>query len=145
MTDEESTKYLSFDAEQKSKSGAKKLLEATILSYDSTKPMHAYAVEELDTRKFVGFCGLNPHDIENVEIMYAVMPDQRKKGYATEVAATLARYALNEFKFKRVLAPISPKNVHSRRVAERVGFKDRGLIQHKDFSEKVHDYVLENP
>ena len=144
MTDKESTKYLSFDIEQKSESGAAALLEATIKSYNSTNPMLAFAVEQINTNVFVGFCGLNPYNKEDAEIMYAVMPSQRNKGYATEIASTLAKYALQGLGYSRVIAPITPANKHSRHVAESAGFKDRGLIQHKDYLEEVHNYVFES-
>ena len=141
MTDQKSTKYLNFDAKQKSESGATRLLDATIASYHSANPMLAFAVEKIDSEEFIGFCGLSAQNKEDVEIMYAVIPEQQRKGYATEITVTLAEYALYELKYKRVLAPISPENIYSRRVAERSGFKDMGLIQHKNYADKVHDYV----
>lgn len=144
MTDHESTKYLNFNTEQKCESGAIKLLETTIASYTTKNPMFAFAVENIATEEFVGFCGLSAQNKQDVEIMYAVMPDHRQKGYAKEIILSLADYALQKLKFSRVLAPISPENRYSRRAAEKSGFKDRGLIRHENYTEKVHDYVLES-
>ena len=143
MTDCESTAFLPFAQEQKSREGAKQLVESTIESYSSAHPMLAFAVEEQMTRQFVGFCGLNPHDEETIEIMYAVMPSARRQGYATEIATALARYSLDELGYRRVIALIVPANQYSKIVAARVGFKDGGLVRNTNFAEKVHQFILE--
>ena len=144
MTDRESTKFLTFGDEQKSNEGAKALLETTIGSYDSEHPMLAFAVEELTTSAFIGFCGLTPHDRETVEIMYAVMPNTRRKGYATEIATTLARYALDELGYVRVVAPIAPANEFSKVVATKAGFKDCGLTTNANTAATVHQFIFEH-
>ena len=69
MTDPESTQFLTFGEEQKSREGAMALLNATIDAYDSSKPMMAFAVEDCVTKEFVGFCGLTPREDGAVEIM----------------------------------------------------------------------------
>ena len=143
MSDRDSTQFLTFGDEQKSREGAQALLEATIESYDSEQPMLAFAVEAQTTRAFVGFCGLTPHDHETVEIMYAVMPDARRNGYATEIAAALAQYALDALGYRQVVAPIDPANEASKAVVTRAGFKDCGLMTRADSAETVHQFVLE--
>ena len=143
MTDRESTQFLTFTDEQKSNEGAKALLEATIRSYHSEHPMLAFAVEELKTSAFVGFCGLTPHDQETVEIMYAVMPSARRKGYATEIASTLARDALDGLGYVRVIAPIAPTNKFSKVVVTKAGFRDCGLTTSANTAATVHQFVLE--
>lgn len=143
MIDRESTQFLTFDNEQKSSKGAKALLKATIRSYDSEHPMLAFAIEELTTRTFVGFCGLTPHDQETVEIMYAVMPGARRKGYATEIATALAQYALDELGYDRVVAPIAPTNEFSKVVAAKAGFKDCGLTANANTAVVVHQFIFE--
>lgn len=140
MTDRESTQFLTFGEEQKTAAGAKELIQMTIGSYNSATPMLAFAVEEQATRTFVGFCGLTPHDNETVEIMYAIMPSARRQGFATEVAAQLARYALDELGYLRVTAPIVPTHEYSKAVVKKAGFKDCGLAQSIN---RVHQFVLE--
>ena len=144
MTDPESTKFLTFGEDQKSRKGAEDLLRVTIDSYDSEEPMMAFAVEDCATGNFVGFCGLTPREDCAVEIMYAVMPDARGKGYAVEIAATLARHAVNQLGYKRVIAPISPRHEVSKIVAAKAGFENRGVSQNLDSAEKVHLFVFEH-
>lgn len=142
ITDQESTRFLTFGDEQKSSQGARDLLEATIASYETEHPMLAFAVEALKTSTFIGFCGLTPHDEETIEIMYAIMPDARRKGYATEVAAVLSQYALNKLGYLQVIAPIAPANEVSKIVAKKVGFQDNGLVTDVNSGELVHQFVF---
>ena len=143
MTDSESTKYLTFGEEQKSREGATELLLATIDSYTSDTPLMAYAVEDCVSRKFVGFCGLTPHEDGEVEIMYAVMPNLRGNGYAIEIASTLAQYAVEQLGYRRVIAPISPEHKVSKAVAVKAGFDDHGFRKSLDSLEMVHLYIYE--
>ncbi len=143
MTDRESTTFLPFAREQKSSEGAKELVEATLESYDSERLMLAFAVEERASSQFVGFCGLNPYDETTIEILYAVMPSRRRQGYATEIATALTHYAFYELGYQRVIAFIVPANEYSKTVATKVGFKDGGLVRNANFSEKVHQFILE--
>ena len=143
MTDPESTRFLTFGEEQKSPEGAKELLEVTIESYDSEAPLMAFAVEHQESRQFVGFCGLTPREDGAVEIMYAVMPNERGKGYATEIAATLAHYAVNQLGYRRVIAPVSPEHKASKAVAVKAGFRDHGIGRNSGSSESVHLFVFE--
>lgn len=142
MTDSESTQFLTFGEEQKSREGAMALLNATIDAYDSNKPMMAFAVEDSVTNEFVGFCGLTPRDEGAVEIMYAVMPGARGKGYAVEMAATLTQHAINQLGYERVIAPISPEHTVSKAVATKAGFVDRGVSQNLSSMEMVHLFVF---
>ena len=143
MTDPDSTRFLTFGEEQKTREGAIELLEATIASYNSENPLMAFAVESQETTEFIGFCGLTPHEEGTVEIMYAVMPGLRGKGYATEIAATLAQYAVSQLGYKRVIAPISPEHEISKAVAVKAGFRDHGISQKTDSANKVHLFVFE--
>ena len=143
MTDQGSTRFLPFDQEQRSPEGAKKLLETTMASYHTEEPMPAMAVEERATGAFVGFCGLSPRNEETMEVLYAVMPEARRKGCATEIASALAEYALNRLGFLRVVAFIVPANEPSKVVAARAGFVDGGLVKNRNFKGLVHRFILD--
>lgn len=143
MTNHESTKYLAFDDEQKSREGAKELIKATIDAYDSDSPMMAFAVEDCISSEFVGFCGLTPRTDDMVEIMYAVIASARGKGYAVEIAATLAQYATNQLGYKYVTAPISREHEISKAVALKAGFKDCGFQRVVGYADTVHLFVFD--
>ncbi|MBE7381918.1 MAG: GNAT family N-acetyltransferase [Leptolyngbya sp. SIO1E4] len=143
MTDPDSTRFLTFGEAQKNREGATALLEATIESYKTETPLMAFAVEDQTTGQFVGFCGLTPREADAVEIMYAVMPSARGQGYATEVATTLAQYAVRQLGYRRVFAPIAPEHEISKTVAIKAGFIDHGLHQNSDVAKKVHLFIFE--
>ena len=143
MTDPESTRFLTFGEEQKSREGATELLDVTIASYDSEVPLMAFAIEHQESRQFIGFCGLTPREEGTVEIMYAVMPNERGKGYATEIAATLAKYAVNQLGYRQVIAPVSPEHEVSKAVALKAGFRYHGISRNSGSSEVVHLFVFE--
>ena len=143
MTDPESTKYLAFGDEQKSLEGAKELIKATIDAYDSDSPMMAFAVEDRKSNEFVGFCGLTPHTDDTVEIMYAVIASARGKGYAVEIAATLAQYVVNQLGYDYVTAPISREHEISKAVALKAGFKDHGFQRLVGRTDTVHLFVFD--
>jgi [ribosomal protein S5]-alanine N-acetyltransferase len=141
MSDPESTAFLAFSADQKCHEGAKMLLEATIESYRSDRPMLAFAVEERYSHKFLGFCGLNPHDQATIEIMYAVMPAARHQGYATEMLTAMTDYTFDTLGYDQAIAFILPENEDSKRVARRAKFIDCGLVGNDNFSEAVHQFI----
>lgn len=131
MTDRESTRFLTFEEDQTTREGAIELFELTIVAYDSEQPMLAFAIENRTTDAFVGFCGLHPHDPETVEIMYAIMPQVRRQGYATEVATAITRLALVDMGYRRAIAPIDPAHQASQAVVVKAGFTDCGLVQNQ--------------
>lgn len=143
MIDPESTLFLAFGEAQKSREGATELLKATIESYESNTPLMAFAVEDCVSRKFIGFCGLTPRENDEVEIMYAIMPNYRGNGYAVEIASRLAQYAVDQLGYRRVIAPISPKHEVSKTVAAKAGFNDHGITKSLDSAEYVHLFVYE--
>lgn len=143
MTDPEATEFLTFGEEQKSREGAIELLDATIESYSSEDRLMAFAVERQEDAHFVGFCGLTPREEGTVEIMYAVMPGECGKGYATEIAATLAQYAITQLGYRRVIAPISPKHEASKKVSAKAGFRDHGVSKSLGSAEMVHMFIFE--
>ena len=145
MVDPESTRFLAFDDEQKSRDGATALLHETIAAYDSDSPMMAFAAEDRRDGHFVGFCGLTPHEEGAVEIMYAVMPRERAQGYAVEMAAALARHAVHKLGYARVVAPISARHTVSIAVAEKAGFECRSDTQSPRSTEGVRLFVFEQP
>lgn len=73
----------------------------------------------------VGFHG-PPDKTGTVEIGYSVVPDQRRRGYATEAASTIVRWALSRPDVRTVVASCDPDNQPSIRVLESVGFHRTG-------------------
>jgi len=142
MTDAESMRFMPFPPSLRTPEGADELLTSTIAAYDSAEPKLAFAVEELASTRFTGFCALNRLSSEEAEVMYVIAPGMRNRGYATEVARAIAEYGTRDLPFRRIVAFIVPENSGSRAVANRAGFQDRGLVTNPNFATPVCEYVF---
>ena len=91
MLDGESTRFLTFDEEQKTKPGATALFEYVLQAYASPKPVHSYAIAEIESGEYVGSCGYAPYEEGIVECYYCVNAEHRGKGIATEAAKALIK------------------------------------------------------
>ena len=78
----------------------------------------------------VGSCAFKgPPDAQGiVEIAYGIDPAHRGKGYATEAAAALVRYAFGDTRVRVVCAHTIEKENASARVLTRCGFECAGQV-----------------
>ncbi len=143
MTDPTATRFLAFPQAIKSAEGATKLLETTIAAYNRDRSLFALAVEEKESGKFVGICGLNPLAERNVEIFYAVIPEAWGQGFGTEIASRLVRFIIDALDIRCIKAFIVPSNDRSARIATKVGFRKIGLVNNPNFAELVDEYIID--
>jgi RimJ/RimL family protein N-acetyltransferase len=81
-----------------------------------------YAVEEKSTGALIGRVGYTSHPgWPGFELGWTIIPEYQGRGYATEAARMLLRYAFDHMKLTRVISLIHPDNAPSRRVAEKLG------------------------
>lgn len=73
----------------------------------------------------IGFLG-PPGADSTIEIGYSVIPDRRRRGYATEAARSLVDWALRQPGVRAVVASCDKENVASIRTLERLGFSRTG-------------------
>jgi RimJ/RimL family protein N-acetyltransferase len=120
-------------------------LETTAGPHWATHGFGLYAVYERQGRPapatFVGRAGLRLADPdvrealgepEAVELLYALMPGQWGRGYATEIGRHLTGLALGPLDLQSVIAYTLPANARSRRVLEKCGFAEEGEVVHED-------------
>ena len=98
-----------------------------------------YAMDELATRKFVGFTGLKYLDgLDNfdawftpcVEIGWRLRRETWGRGYAPEAAQACLTYAWEVLKLDKVYAYTAEHNAKSRRVMEKIGMTFSGHFDH---------------
>jgi [ribosomal protein S5]-alanine N-acetyltransferase len=142
MTNQLVTNNLAFDETVKTKEGAADLLKQTIESYRSDDPLLAFAVTNKINNSFVGVCGINFLNQESAEVFYAFLPAYWGKGYATEVLAEMKDFLFQKHAVKEIHAFIAQHNRASIKVAEKIGFKNKGLVFKENFSDKVYAYVM---
>ena len=89
----------------------------------------AFAVTEAASGRVLGSIGIRRNDDAVGEIGYWIRGEARGQGITTRAVALLARWALTEGGLARVQLRADVKNVASRRVAEKAGFKLEGILR----------------
>jgi ribosomal-protein-alanine N-acetyltransferase len=132
MTDEDATRYLTFEEEQKTPDGAKDLLDFILASYDSNDPVFALALIDKETGVYIGSCGLSPlADGSGVECYYSLLPQYWGWGFATEASIAMLYYAFEELSLEKVTAHMSDKNAKAWNVARNLGMRDTGPCEYR--------------
>jgi [ribosomal protein S5]-alanine N-acetyltransferase len=96
--------------------------------------IHGYSMLDRATGGVVGTCGFKgpPGEDGLVEIAYGVAPEHQGKGYATEAAAALVKYAIESGQVRAVRAHTLPKSSASVRVLTKCGFRQVGEVLDPD-------------
>lgn len=87
------------------------------------------AVERKDLGDVIGYCGLVTGDqlpSSEPELAFELLRAAHNRGYATEAASAVVEWARDEG-FTRLWASVWDWNAPSRRVLEKLGFRDSGL------------------
>lgn len=91
------------------------------------EPFGAWVMIDRELATVVGDVGFHgPPQEERVEIGYAVLPQFRRRGYATEAAGALVEWALTQPGITEVLARCDADNPGSIATLERNGFERTG-------------------
>jgi RimJ/RimL family protein N-acetyltransferase len=77
----------------------------------------------------LGFCRLNPVKPGVYNVGYYLCPGEWGKGYATEIALGLMKFAFEVLDARKVIATCDPRNVHSERVMKRCGMVYEGHVR----------------
>ena len=91
---------------------------------------HGFFIVERRTSLAIGSAGFKgpPDSLGMVEIAYGVVPDYEGRGYATEAATALVRYASEQEQVALVRAHTLPERNASTRVLEKCGFHYIGEV-----------------
>ena len=104
---------------------------ALLHSRDTADPwIHGFKVIDRFNGTLLGSAGFTgpPSQDATVEIAYSVNPEHQGKGYATEAAAALVRYALETGIVRTVRAHTLPQPNASGRVLAKCGFRYIGEV-----------------
>ncbi len=107
---------------------------AWLALFDESSPadpwIHGFRMKHCESGTTVGRCGFKgPPDAEGmVEIAYGVDPEEQGKGYATEAAAALVKYAFSDPRVRVVRAHTLPESNASTRVLSKCGFQRVGEV-----------------
>ncbi len=93
---------------------------------------YAFVIRDKRSDEFLGGCGLNRIDEHPVaNLGYWVKTSASKKGVASEAAAELARFGLEQLGLHRIEIIMSVQNRASRKVAEKAGAVYEGRLRNR--------------
>lgn len=109
-----------------------------------------WALEEKNSREFIGFTGLKPTPdylkfSPSIEVLWRLDSKYWHKGYATEAAKKSLEFAFNTIQVKSVVSYTSTINTPSQKVMQRIGMVNTGLtFQHPmiDNDHSLSQHVL---
>jgi RimJ/RimL family protein N-acetyltransferase len=112
---------------QMSKTEAEKMLETPI----ELKP---FIIERKDGSQIGFVAHYNELWGRQLEIGYALVPTERGKGYCSEAVEIMVDYLFLSRDIVRIQAHTDVRNVASRKVLEKAGFKKEGTLRKSRFS-----------
>ena len=92
----------------------------------------------LENDRPIGNCGLHEVDLANGSAMLGIAighPDDRGKGYGTEVLQALVGFGFGHLRLERIWLDVYAINPGARRVYERVGFVYEGTLRRAVYRE----------
>jgi len=92
-----------------------------------------YFLRDLQSGSFIGRAGLRHADVEGmldeIEVLYALMPEHWGQGLATEAACECLRIGFEQLRLQEIVGFTLPTNLGSRRVLEKSGLTyERNII-----------------
>lgn len=112
---------------------------------DKRKRNYSYNYSILYNGKLVGGCGIKIDQHRNFigEIGYFIDEAYWGKGIATKAVKLLEKIGFTELGLKRIIIIMNTKNVASRKVAIKCGYKKEGVMQKiVKYNGKMHDVYL---
>lgn len=84
-----------------------------------------WLIRTKDNEEVIGVIGLwYFFGEEQPQLVYALLPQATKKGYATEAATKILEYSFDELGYPYLVASCDRPNLESRKVAERLGMRE---------------------
>jgi len=107
-------------------------------SYKFADPGFSLVISNKENDAYLGTCGLKPiRNSRCLGCVYALIPEFRGNGFAIEAMLKLMEYAFIKLNIPKIVAYIHPDNNHGWKVAERIGMKYMGHVQHNGFISKA--------
>ncbi|TRO44226.1 N-acetyltransferase [Candidatus Bathyarchaeota archaeon] len=109
--------------------------------FENTENKKWFIIEKKDESK-IGFIGYFPKD-DCLEIGYALLPSERKKGYCTEAVRIIVDFLFLSRDVVRIQAYTDVGNIASQKVLSGANFKKEGVLRKFRFIRgKWKDYAV---
>jgi len=131
--DDRVTTWMAFDSYDRAK--AEQNLAGILQRWAQEKrPDYMLAVTRPDDDRVIGFARIAPSGAWTAKLGYAIGADHWGRGYATDAARVLLRFAFGPLGRHRVTAAIGPENEASIAVVKRLGFTYEGHLRDHVFT-----------
>lgn len=118
-TDADVRRFL-FDDRQISREEARSFIDMSAATFTDRK-YGIWLCFEHQSDRIAGFAGLLPSPEELPSLIFGIRPQLWGRGYATEAASAVLRYAFDVLGIEQVVADVDEPNEASIRVLERLG------------------------
>ncbi|MDD1779832.1 GNAT family N-acetyltransferase [Enterovibrio sp. ZSDZ35] len=99
-------------------------LRSTLLPMYKQDHMGLMAVEEKNSGKAIGICGLIKRDsLDDIDLGYGFFPESQRQGYAKEAAEAVIGIAKETLAVPQIVAITHPTNNRSITLLEKLGFE----------------------
>lgn len=122
---DDGVRHFLFDDRAISLDEARSFVEASLANFEQYG-YGLWLVFERGSGRLAGFAGFLRSDGEEPNLIYGIRPDLWGRGYATEAAGAVLRYALGDLALPGVRADVDEPNAASVRVLEKLGLKRTG-------------------
>ena len=92
--------------------------------YFETRQHLYWTIASIGSSQFVGYVAAHNLCAKNVALSYGVLSDFRRRGIATEALEAVIFYLFNVLGVSQVEASVHPRNVASKELLHRLGFKE---------------------
>ncbi|TDW18251.1 GNAT family N-acetyltransferase [Kribbella kalugense] len=131
--DDRVTDWMAFDSYDRAK--AEQVLAGIVeRSAREDRPDYMVAVTRPDDDHVIGFARIAPSGPWGAKLGYAIGADHWGRGFATDAARVLLRFAFTTLERHRVTAAIGPENEASIAVVKRLGFTYEGHLRDHVFT-----------
>ena len=143
ITNEYCIDYFSISSERTIHEKARTLFSSILSSYNTPNPNFALKIINKVNNDFMGTCGLNTSEEGTaVECFYVLIPSYRGNGFAIESMQKMLEYSFEVLKIPKIMIFLHPNNSKSWKVAERIGMKYMGHVQHNNFIPKAMLFTI---
>lgn len=109
---------------------AREVVREKVLKHFDEHGYGPYRVSSLETDEAMGICGLfKRENLEHPDIGYGFLPGFCGQGFAIEAAQTVLAQARDKMGLPNLSAIVSPENVRSTRLLEKLGMKVESSIR----------------
>ncbi|NAY90476.1 GNAT family N-acetyltransferase [Muricauda sp. JGD-17] len=88
-----------------------------------------YKISVKESLESIGLCGFLQRDyLENPDLGFALLPKYEGNGFMREAAKAIMQFGKSQLKLDCISAIVMPKNVRSKGLLEKIGFKQVGIV-----------------